>query len=141
MTVDDLPLVNASMNAASLACVLAGWWNIRRRNVTAHRICMGTAIAFSTLFLAGYLVYHYAHGDTRFPGQGTARWIYFSILGTHVPLAMVLLPLLSVTVWKAVRGDLAGHRRLVRWTLPIWLYVSVTGIVIYVMLYRVAWGA
>jgi putative membrane protein len=139
MTPSDLPALNACLNAASLVCVLIGWWHIRRRNVPAHRASMVTALTLSSLFLVSYVIYHYAHGHTLFPGTGLARVVYFSILFTHLPLAILLVPLLVTAVWKAVRGDLPGHRRVVKWALPVWIYVSITGVAIYLMLYQMDW--
>ena len=91
----------------------------------------------STCFLVSYLTYHYYHGDTPFPGQGIVRPFYFAILITHVILAIVIVPLVLITVYRAARGDFIRHRRIARWTLPLWLYVSVTGVIVYLMLYRI----
>jgi putative membrane protein len=102
---------------------------------------MGAAVSLSVLFLASYLTYHFGREGivTRFPGEGAAKAAYFAILFTHTPLAATLLPLLSVALFHAFKGNIEKHRRIVRFVFPIWLYVSVTGVVIYVMLYRIAW--
>ena len=138
MTISDLPTVNAILNSTSAILLLAGWRMIMQRRIQAHRICMGSALGTSALFLASYLFYHYHHGSTRFPGTGLLRTVYLTILTSHTILAVVILPLILVTVARALRDDRAGHRRIARWTLPLWLYVSVTGVVVYWMLYHLA---
>ena len=115
---------------------MAGYLLIRRRKILAHKICMGSAFAVSTLFLISYLTYHYQVGSVRFTGQGAVRGVYFTILTTHTILAAVIVPLALVTVSRALRGRFDRHVRIARWTLPIWLYVSVTGVVVYWMLYH-----
>jgi len=132
-----LPHLNALLNGASAVLLLAGWTFIRRLRIKAHRNCQVSAVVTSTLFLASYLTYHYYHGATRFPGQGIARWIYFAILISHTILAIVIVPLVLVTLYRAIRGDFERHRKIARWTLPIWLYVSVTGVIVYLMLYQI----
>ncbi|MFZ4986976.1 MAG: DUF420 domain-containing protein, partial [Blastocatellia bacterium] len=99
-----------------------------------------SAFLTSTLFLVSYLTYHYYHGSTRFQGTGIIRTVYLSILGTHTVLAVVILPMILLTFARALRGDLSGHRKIARWTLPLWLYVSVTGVIVYLMLYRMEIG-
>jgi putative membrane protein len=136
MTVSDLPAVNAGLNSLSTILLVAGYGNIRRHNIPAHRLCMLLAFATSTLFLISYLTYHYHVGSVPFTGQGWIRPVYFTILITHVTLAATILPLALVTLYRAWRERFDRHRRIARWTLPIWLYVSVTGVVVYVMLYR-----
>jgi putative membrane protein len=136
MTISDLPLLNAFLNSTSAILLVTGGLLIRRRKITAHRICMVSAFLTSSLFLASYLYYHYNHGSTRFPGTGSWRTFYLTILGTHTVLAVVILPLILLTFARALKGDVAGHRKIARWTLPLWLYVSVTGVLVYVMLYR-----
>jgi uncharacterized membrane protein YozB (DUF420 family) len=131
-----LPHVNAVLNSTSALLLLAGFRFIRRGRIQAHRNCQVTAVVTSTLFLISYLTYHYYHGATRFPGQGFARLLYFAILITHTILAVVIVPLILVTLYRAARGDFIRHRRIARWTLPLWLYVSVTGVIVYVMLYH-----
>jgi uncharacterized membrane protein YozB (DUF420 family) len=131
-----LPAINAGLNAASALLLVTGWRAIRRRRVHVHRTCMLAAFATSTLFLTSYLVYHAQAGTTRFTGQGWVRPLYFTILATHTVLA-ALVPILALaTLALALRGHFDRHARLARWTLPTWLYVSVTGVVIYVMLYH-----
>jgi putative membrane protein len=131
-----LPHVNAVLNTTSALLLLAGFRFIRRGRIQAHRNCQVTAVVTSTLFLVSYLTYHYYHGSTRFAGQGLVRPLYFAILITHTILAVVIVPLIVVTLYRAARGDFIRHRRLARWTLPLWLYVSVTGVIVYLMLYH-----
>ncbi len=131
-----LPAVDALLNAASAVLLALGFLFIRRKNVQAHKTCMLSAVATSTLFLACYLTYHYSHGVTRFLGQGTVRSFYFALLGSHTVLAAAIVPLVLGTLYRAFRARFDQHRRLARWTLPIWLYVSVTGVAVYWMLYR-----
>ena len=135
--VSYLPHLNACLNATSAVLLFAGYSFIRARNVIAHRACQIAALVVSLLFLASYLTYHFHHGATRFPGTGLARPIYFTILITHTILAVVIVPLVAVTFYRAVRGDFARHRRIARITLPLWLYVSVTGVIVYLMLYQI----
>jgi putative membrane protein len=132
-----LPALNATLNAASAVLLTAGYLAIRRRRVHVHRACMVAAFCTSILFLISYLTYHAQAGTTRFLGQGWARPLYFTILGTHTFLAALIPPLAIVTLTFALRGRFERHARLARWTLPTWLYVSVTGVVIYVLLYHV----
>lgn len=131
-----LPAVNASLNALSTVFLTVGWTFIRRGEMRRHRACMIAALVTSALFLTSYLVYHANVGSVPFPGQGGIRYIYFAILITHVILAALILPLALVTVTRAFARRFDRHRRIARVTLPIWLYVSVTGVVIYVMVYR-----
>ena len=131
-----LPHLNAALNAASGLLLLAGLYFISRRNVPAHRACMLSALVVSGLFLVSYVVYHAQYGSVRFMGQGAARPVYFFILITHVVLAVTIVPLVFVTARRALRGDFARHRKIARWTYPLWLYVSVTGVVVYLMLYH-----
>lgn len=136
---DDLPAVNAALNAASAVLVTWGYLSIRRKRVTRHKRLMLAAFAVSVLFLASYLYYHFAvrHGQpTRFTGEGFPRVVYFAVLLSHTVLAAVAAPLVLVTVVLGLRNRLVGHVRLARWTLPIWLYVSVTGVLVYWMLYH-----
>jgi uncharacterized membrane protein YozB (DUF420 family) len=137
MTVTDLPAVNATLNGISAVLLVCGYTAIRRRHVTAHKVLMLTAVVTSTLFLISYVIYHYHAGSTRFGGMGWARPVYFVMLVTHVVLAAGLVPLVPVTLVRALRGRFEDHRRLARRTLPIWLYVSVTGVAIYLALYKV----
>lgn len=131
-----LPLLNACLNATSAALLSAGWVFIRRRHVTAHRACMVSALAVSSLFLVSYVTYHSLAGSRPFGGQGWIRLVYFPLLVSHIVLAAAIVPLALTTVYRAVRGDFARHVRIARWTLPLWLYVSVTGVLVYWMLYR-----
>jgi uncharacterized membrane protein YozB (DUF420 family) len=135
MTVSDLPALNAGLNSLSTVLLLAGYRNIRRSNIAAHRLCMLAAFATSTLFLISYLTYHAQVGSVPFQGRGWIRPLYFTILVTHIILAAAILPLALVTLYRAWRERFDRHRRIARWTLPLWLYVSVTGVVIYGMLY------
>jgi putative membrane protein len=131
-----LPHLNAVLNTTSALFLTAGYTFIRRGRIRAHRNCQLTALFSSTLFLTSYLTYHYFHGTTRFAGQGIARPIYFIILITHTILAVVIVPLIFVTLYRALRLDFIRHRKIARWTLPLWLYVSVTGVIVYLMLYQ-----
>jgi len=136
MTISDLPALNASLNAVSTAFIAAGWYLIRRGHWRQHIACMITAIISSSAFLVGYLIYHYHHGATRFTASGIVRPIYYTVLITHVLLAFTVLPLVITTVLPALRRRWQKHRRIGRWTMPIWLYVSVTGVLVYLMLYH-----
>ncbi len=137
MNVHDLPALNASLNGLSGCFLLAGYIFIRRQRQDAHRNCMIAAFITSAIFLVSYITYHYAAGTvTRFQGQGLIRPIYFFILITHIILAGLIVPLALVTLWFALRRAYATHRRIARWTWPIWMYVSVTGVIVYLMLYQ-----
>lgn len=131
-----LPHLNAALNAASGLLLLAGLYFIWRGRVAAHRACMLSALVVSGLFLISYVVYHAQYGSVKFAGQGIARPIYFFILITHVILAVTIVPLVFVTARRALRADFPRHRKIARWTYPLWLYVSVTGVVVYLMLYH-----
>jgi putative membrane protein len=131
-----LPGVNAVLNSTSAVLLVTGYYFIRQRNTRAHQTCMVSAFTVSVLFLVSYLTYHYYAGTTRFSGQGWIRTLYFSILLSHTVLA-ALVPVLAVlTLFRAWKEQFTKHRTIARWTLPIWLYVSVTGVVIYLMLYH-----
>lgn len=136
LALTDLPAVNAALNATSAVLLISGYRFIRRRQVTAHQRCMIAACVTSTLFLLSYLVYHYNIGSMPFRGQGWVRSLYFTILISHTILAVVILPMVVVTLFRAWKADFVKHARLARWTLPVWLYVSVTGVIIYCMLYQ-----
>ena len=136
LSVSDLPLVNASLNGLATILLIAGYICIRQRRIAAHRAAMIAAFVTSVLFLVSYLVYHAHTGSRPFPGRGAIRGIYFVILITHIVLAATIPPLAGVTLWRAYRGRFDRHVRVARWTLPLWLYVSVTGVIVYVMLYR-----
>ena len=131
-----LPHLNAALNATSFVLLVAAFVQIRRGNVLWHRRLMLSALAVSVLFLVSYVVYHANYGSVRFQGQGLVRAVYFAVLIPHVILAAAIVPLVAVTVTRALRGDFARHRRIARWTYPLWLYVSVTGVVVYLMLYQ-----
>ena len=143
MHITDLPIVNACLNGLSAVFLGVGFYFIRRKNMLAHRKCMIAAFATSALFLACYLTYHgylayYLHrGPTRFLEPAWFRPIYLTILVTHTALAVVILPLVLMTLTRAVRQRFDLHRKIARWTWPLWMYVSVTGVVIYLLLYQV----
>jgi len=135
-SVSDLPLVNASLNGIATVLLLVGYVCIRQRRIAAHRAAMVSAFATSVLFLISYLVYHAHAGSRPFPGQGPIRGVYFVILISHIILAATIPPLAGITLWRAYRRRFDRHMKIARWTLPVWLYVSVTGIVVYWMLYQ-----
>jgi putative membrane protein len=130
------PALNAALNGTSAILLLSGYSFIRHRKVTAHRACMVAAFLTSTTFLISYVIYHVRVGSVPFQGHGWIRPVYFFILFTHVVLAASILPLALVTLSRALREQFDRHKRIARWTLPIWLYVSVTGVVIYFLLYH-----
>lgn len=134
--VSGLPHLNAILNTTSGILLVTGYLFIRRRKITAHRNCVIAALVASTVFLVSYLTYHYFHGTTRFPGVGLVRTVYLAILLTHTILAVVIVPFIGVTLYRAARGDFIRHRRIARWTFPMWLYVSVTGVIVYLFLYH-----
>jgi putative membrane protein len=136
MEIADLPALNATLNALATVFLVAGYVCIRRRRRDLHKICMLAALGVSALFLTSYVVYHLNAGSRPFPGQGPVRALYFSVLIPHVLLAATVLPLALVTTARGLRSQFDRHVRIARWTLPIWLYVSVTGVAIYLMLYR-----
>lgn len=139
MTIHDLPALNASLNALSGVLLLIGYFLIRARRIEQHKRCMIAAFVASAIFLVCYLIYHAQVGSVRFTRQGFVRPLYFSILITHVVLAAAVLPLAIVTLTRGLHGRYVQHRAIARWTLPIWLYVSVTGVLVYVLLYRPTW--
>jgi putative membrane protein len=136
MAIAELPLLNATLNGVAAALLTAGYIQIRRRRRSVHRAFMIAAFATSALFLLSYTVYHASAGSRPFTGQGPIRAAYFAILISHVVLAAVVLPLALLTLSRALKGNFAAHGRIARWTLPVWLYVSITGVVVYLMLYR-----
>ena len=136
ISLSQLPSLNAALNALSAVLLVAGYCFIKSKNISAHKRCMLAAFTSSVLFLVSYLVYHYQVGSVPFKGQGGIRVVYFSILLTHTTLATVVVPLALVTLFRAFRERFDAHRRIARWTFPIWLYVSVTGVIVYAMLYR-----
>ena len=134
-----LPAVNACLNASCALFLVAGYLFIRRKNIAAHRLCMTIAFALSVLFLAGYLTHHALHGSTRFTGTGWVRPAYFALLISHTVLALVIVPMVLRTLFLAWKGRYELHRRIARRTWPLWLYVSVTGVIVYEMLYQIQW--
>ncbi|MEN3027011.1 MAG: DUF420 domain-containing protein [Chlorobiota bacterium] len=135
--IELLPTINAALNGTAAICLLLGRWAIARRQVVYHRALMVAAFVVSILFLASYLVYHFStHVITPFGGTGLWRTVYYSVLISHSVLAASVPALAIITLWRAVRNDLRRHRAIARWTFPIWLYVSVTGVLIYLMLYH-----
>jgi uncharacterized membrane protein YozB (DUF420 family) len=136
------PALNAVLNGASGVLVTVGYFMIRSKRVLAHKTCMLAAMATSTAFLVSYLIYHYnlyvsGQGAVHFPGTGAPRFAYLTMLTTHTILAAVIVPLVIISLARAFRGNFPAHRRIARWTLPLWAYVSVTGVLIYVVLYQV----
>jgi uncharacterized membrane protein YozB (DUF420 family) len=138
MNVHDLPAVNASLNATATVLLLTGYGLIRNGKRDQHRIVMLTAFGVSILFLICYVIYHAQVGSVKFQGQGWLRPVYFTILITHVFLAATVPVLAVITLRRALRGEFAKHRKLARVTFPIWLYVSITGVIVYLMLYHLA---
>jgi len=136
MSVADLPALNATLNGVATLFLVAGYVFIRRRQIAAHRAFMLSAFTASAFFLVSYVIYHANAGSKPFPGTGPVRTVYFVILITHIVLAAAIVPMVLMTVSRALRGRFDRHAGIARRTLPVWLYVSVTGVVIYVMLYR-----
>jgi len=134
--VSSLPAFNAFLNGTGAILLVLGYLCIRSRRVRAHRACMLAAFGVSVLFLLSYVTYHYEFGSRSFSGQGWIRFLYFPLLISHIVLAASIVPLALITIYRAWRGEFGRHRRVARWTLPVWLYVSVTGVVVYWMLYR-----
>lgn len=132
----DLPAVNASLNAIATVLLATGWVLISQGKVEQHRRCMLAAFVTSALFLTSYLVYHFNVGSIAFTGQGPIRILYFTILISHIILAIAILPMALITLTRALRSQFDAHRRIARWTLPLWLYVSITGVIVYAMLYQ-----
>ena len=139
MTVHDLPAVNATLNAISGVLLVIAYVFIRKRQIDRHRRTMIAAFVMSSLFLVCYIIYHAQVGSVRFTRQGIVRPIYFTILITHVTLAAVVPPMAIVTLSRGLKARYGQHRRIARWTFPIWLYVSVTGVLVYVLLYQPTW--
>jgi len=135
MTVHDLPKVNATLNGLSAIFLACGFYFIRRKNVAAHKTCMISAFVTSVIFLICYLTYHYYVGVTRFRDPAWFRPIYLTLLFTHTVLAVVIVPLILITLNRALKARFALHRRIARWTWPLWMYVSVTGVLVYYILY------
>lgn len=139
LRIHDLPALNATLNGLAALLLITGFVLIRNRRWIAHRAVMVAALVCSTLFLISYLIYHAQVGSVHFPGTGTARIVYFTILISHTLLAATVPILAGITVVRAFRGRFTRHKRIARWTLPIWLYVSVTGVMVYWMLYQMHW--
>lgn len=136
-----LPAFHACLNFTTFLILIVSYCLIRKGHVKAHAICQALALILGTIFLISYLYYHAHHGMTRFPGQGIVRPIYFFILITHTILAAVIVPMILRTLYWAVKKDFVRHKRLARWTQPLWIYVSITGVIVYWMLYRVTYTA
>ena len=136
MSLTDLPALNASLNATSAVLLTIGYLFVRRGDVKRHKATMIAACGVSTLFLVSYVIYHANAGSKPFPGRGPIRLVYFAILITHVILAAAIVPLALITLVRGLRARFDAHVRIARWTLPIWLYVSVTGVIVYLMLYQ-----
>ena len=136
MSVNDLPAVNATLNGLSAIFLGVGFFFIKKKNVPAHRACMISAFITSSIFLACYLTYHYYHGVTRFENPAWFRPIYITILTTHTILAVVIVPLIFMTLSRALRKKFDRHKSIARWTWPMWMYVSVTGVIVYWLLYQ-----
>ncbi len=136
MTIADLPAVNATLNGIAATLLIIGWVLVRRRRYESHRRVMLGAFATSALFLVSYVIYHANAGSRPFPGQGPIRTVYFVILITHIILAAAIVPMALVTLSRGLSRRYDAHKRIARWTLPVWLYVSVTGVAVYAMLYR-----
>ncbi len=136
MEVTQLPALNATLNSIATLLLLFGFYFIKQRDIARHKLCMVMAFVTSCLFLVSYLIYHFQVGSVPFTGQGWIRPVYFAILISHIILAATIAPLALITLYRAWKGQVEKHRRIARWTWPIWMYVSVTGVVIYIMLYQ-----
>ena len=136
IAVSDLPTLNAALNFTAAVLIGTGFYFIKQKNIRAHKVCMIAALVVSGLFLTSYLVYHYNVGSVSFTKQGWIRNVYFPLLVTHTVLAAVVLPMVLRTAFLAYKGRWVNHVRIARWTFPIWAYVSITGVVVYLMLYR-----
>jgi len=136
MNVTDLPALNAALNATAAVLLMTGYVLIRRGERAKHRACMIAALVVSAMFLTSYVIYHLQVGSVPFRGTGWIRTLYFAVLIPHVILAIAIVPLVVMTVSRALSSRFDKHRRIARWTLPLWLYVSVTGVIVYLMLYR-----
>ena len=136
MSVRDLPALNASLNALSFLLLVTGYYFIRRKEWRKHRACMLAAVTVSGLFLTSYVIYHAQVGSVPFKGTGWIRTVYFAVLIPHVILAAGMVPPILITVSRGLSAKYDKHRRIARWTLPVWLYVSITGVIVYLMLYK-----
>jgi uncharacterized membrane protein YozB (DUF420 family) len=137
VTVSDLPALNATLNGTAAVLLGIGWTLIRRGRIAQHRVVMIAAFCTSVLFLISYLTYHAQIGSKPFQGQGGIRIVYFAILLTHTVLAAAIVPLVLITLSRGLKRNDARHRAIARWTLPLWMYVSITGVIVYLMLYRI----
>jgi putative membrane protein len=136
IAVTDLPTVNAALNFTAAVLLGAGFYYIKQKNIRAHKACMTAALAVSALFLTSYLIYHYNVGSVRFTKQGWIRGVYLSLLLSHTVLAAIVAPMVLRTAFLAFKGRFQNHVRIARWTFPVWAYVSITGVLVYWMLYR-----
>src|SRR5439155_705516 len=134
--ISDLATVNAGLNATAAVLIGTGFYFIKQKNIRAHKVCMVAAMVVSAIFLTSYLIYHYNVGSVRFTKPGWIRNVYFPLLLTHTVLAVTVLPMVLRTLFLAVKGRFGRHVRIARWTFPVWMYVSVTGVIVYLMLYR-----
>ena len=134
--ISDLPTVNAALNATAAILIGAGVYFIKRKNIPAHKACMVSALGVSSLFLTSYLTYHYNVGNVRFTKEGWIRSVYFPLLISHTILAALILPMVLRTAFLEFKGRFRNHARIAKWTFPAWMYVSVTGVVVYLMLYH-----
>ena len=134
--ISDLATVNAGLNATAAVLIGTGFYFIKQKNIQAHKACMIAAMVVSAVFLTSYLVYHYNVGSVRFTKQGWIRGVYFPLLLTHTVLAAVVLPMILRSAFLALKGRFGKHVGIARWTFPVWMYVSVTGVIVYIMLYR-----
>ncbi len=136
MRTEDLPLINAVFNSLSTVCLISGYYAIKKKREETHKKFMVSAFLFSTIFLMGYLTYHYHHGSTIFPELGWIKTLYLCILFPHIILAVVMVPMILMTFYHAFRDNREKHRRIARITFPIWMYVSFTGVIIYLMVHQ-----
>ena len=136
MNISDLPLLNATLNFSSFLLVAAGFYFIKQKNIRAHKFCMLAALVVSALFLTSYLVYHYNVGSVKFTKEGWLRSVYFPLLLSHTILAVVIVPLIIRTTFLGLKNRFSQHTSIAKWTLPLWMYVSVTGVIVYLMLYQ-----
>ena len=134
--ITDLPAVNAGLNFTAAVLIGTGFYFIKQKNIRAHKVCMTAALGVSAVFLASYLFYHYNVGNVRFTKQGWIREVYFPLLVTHTMLAAIVLPMVLRTAFLAFKGRFVNHVRIAKWTFPTWMYVSITGVVVYFMLYH-----
>lgn len=132
--VSPLPLFHAVLNGTTAVMLLLGYYFIRNKRIKVHRFCMLTAFALSAVFLGSYVIYHYSTGHTPFGGEGLIRYFYFSILISHITLAVTIIPLALLAIYRALTDQIEKHRKIVKWTFPIWLYVATTGVLVYLFM-------